>query len=265
MKRGFSLVELSIVLVILGLLTGGILAGQSLIRASELRSVSTELQKYQSAVLTFRDKYFALPGDMINAVQFWTAAAGNGTGNDNACKVVAKTGAPTCNGNGDGSIYYGGSLREAFLAWQHLANAGLIEGQYSSIAGPNDVNFEAVPGYNVPRSKAGSNVGWSFAHQCWVSGSCFNPTTLPIANNLFIGGYDIDGLGEAALTPEEAWNIDTKMDDGIPGGGNVIARRIRWCLTSNVQTDLTLPYDLRNIYDVVGNEGCSLVFRNLGF
>lgn len=46
MRHGFSLVELSIVLVILGLLVGGVLTGQSLIRAAELRSVSTEFQKY---------------------------------------------------------------------------------------------------------------------------------------------------------------------------------------------------------------------------
>ncbi|MGB1540395.1 MAG: prepilin-type N-terminal cleavage/methylation domain-containing protein, partial [Rickettsiales bacterium] len=66
-KAGFSLVELSIVLVILGLLTGGILGGQSLIRAAELRSVSKEYEKYQTAINIFKDKYFALPGDFNNA------------------------------------------------------------------------------------------------------------------------------------------------------------------------------------------------------
>ena len=71
MRAAFSLVELSIVLVILGLLTGGILTGQNLIRAAELRSVVTEFQTYQTAVMTFRDKYFALPGDMTNATDFW--------------------------------------------------------------------------------------------------------------------------------------------------------------------------------------------------
>ena len=64
-QPGFSLVELSIVLVILGLLTGGILAGQSLIRAAELRSISTDYSRYIAAVQAFRDKYFALPGDSL--------------------------------------------------------------------------------------------------------------------------------------------------------------------------------------------------------
>ena len=66
-KNAFSLVELSIVLAILGLLTGGILTGQTLIRAAELRAVSTEFQRYQSAVNTFRDKYFSLPCDIRNS------------------------------------------------------------------------------------------------------------------------------------------------------------------------------------------------------
>ena len=65
LKRAFSLVELSIVLVILGLLVGSVLAGQSLIRAAELRSVATEYNKYVTASRTFRDRYFGLPGVLI--------------------------------------------------------------------------------------------------------------------------------------------------------------------------------------------------------
>lgn len=101
MRHGFSLVELSIVLVILGLLVGGVLTGQSLIRAAELRSVSTEFAKYQAAVNTFRDKYFALPGDMNNATSFW--------GKDNvACAAHTGTAATpgTCNGDGNGLSEY---------------------------------------------------------------------------------------------------------------------------------------------------------------
>ena len=76
--QGFSLVELSIVLVILGLLTGGILAGQSLIRASELRAATAEYQRYATSIQSFRDKYMALPGDMTNATRFWGSVYASG-------------------------------------------------------------------------------------------------------------------------------------------------------------------------------------------
>ena len=66
-RAAFTLVELSIVIVIIGLLIGGILGGQSLIHASELKSVISDFQKYQSAITQFRTQYNAWPGDMPNA------------------------------------------------------------------------------------------------------------------------------------------------------------------------------------------------------
>lgn len=63
-NRAFSLVELSIVLVILGLLTGGILTGQSLIESATMRRQLADIATLQSATLSFRDKYMAIPGDM---------------------------------------------------------------------------------------------------------------------------------------------------------------------------------------------------------
>ena len=125
--RGFSLVELSIVLVILGLLTGGILAGQNMIRAAELRSVITEFQTYQTSQRTFQGKYLALPGDMTNATDFWGSAGGAGFIGD-GCEAASGTGTQTCNGNGNGAINTPASASEygeRFTYWQHLANAGL--------------------------------------------------------------------------------------------------------------------------------------------
>src|SRR5580658_7858400 len=61
---GFTLIELSIVLVIIGLIVGGVLAGQDLIRAAAARAQITQIEKYNTAVNTFRGKYNALPGDM---------------------------------------------------------------------------------------------------------------------------------------------------------------------------------------------------------
>lgn len=157
MVRGFSLVELSIVLVILGLLTGGILAGQSLIRAAELRAVSTEYNRYIAAVGTFRDKYFALPGDMSNATKFWTTA-GTCPGNN----ASPSTTQATCDGNADGHVLQNAATaNETFRFWQHLANGGLIEGSYSGVSNSaSATGVEALVGSNVPRSKI-SQVGWS--------------------------------------------------------------------------------------------------------
>jgi prepilin-type N-terminal cleavage/methylation domain-containing protein len=130
MRNAFSLVELSIVLVILGLLTGGVLAGQSLIRAAELRSVNNEATKYISAVHTFRDKYFALPGDMANATRFWGAAHATPA----TCRNTVSTSAATCDGNGDGRVLQTGTSMEQMRFWQHLANAGLLEGSYDGVS-----------------------------------------------------------------------------------------------------------------------------------
>ena len=63
-KRGFTLIEMSIVLVIIGLIVGGILVGQNLIRAAEVRATVSQVEKYQAAVATFREKFGALPGDI---------------------------------------------------------------------------------------------------------------------------------------------------------------------------------------------------------
>lgn len=237
-QHGFSLVELSIVLVILGLLTGGILAGQSLIRASELRSISSDLQRYTAAVYSFQSKYNAFPGDMPNAVRFWGAqAGGTADGLDAACTALTNvptpaTGSATCNGNGDGRI---NSHTEQLRAWQHLANAGLVEGKFSGVSYTAG-NNQSWPGENVPQMKI-ANVGISvMAHS--------NPTTdsgswfANSGSNLFSVGKPFTS-GETRigfLKPEEAWGIDLKMDDGRPAQGMVHNRRQDNCTTTLVST-----------------------------
>lgn len=237
-RNGFSLVELSIVLVILGLLTGGILAGQSLIRASELRSVSTEYQRYVSAAQTFRDKYFAIPGDMTNATKFW--------GDDNAvCPDAAVTnGTPgTCNGNGNGLVPLGSiEPYEQHRLWQHLALAGLIEGSYTGIAGAGGASH-CVIGTNCPRAKLGS-AGWgieAYANYPGDSGWYAHQ----YGNVLVFGAQNSsENPSVAVLKPEEAWNIDTKLDDGRPAYGKVLAIRYTTCTFSTTGTDKNKEYRL---------------------
>ena len=241
MKQGFSLVELSIVLVILGLLIGGVLTGQNLIKAAELRAISEEYKNYQTAVNIFKDKYFGLPGDITNATLFW--------GKDNA-NCAAHTGTAsvpgTCNGNADGL------LGEHFRFWQQLAMAGLIEGNYS---GTGNAGVDHVLGTNCPRSKM-SNAGWGAIHRTFSAGLF----TYPAVNTLQFGGQTVTGTNYGTvLRPEEAWNIDTKMDDGIAGSGKLISLYSSGtsCTTASGDTDYAAAYLL-----TTKTVTCALVFRS---
>lgn len=218
MKRGFSLVELSIVLVILGLLVGGVLSGKSLIHAAELRAVSNEFQKYLTATNTFRDKYFALPGDMTNATSFWGSAGGNGS--NAPCQAAAHTGTLTCNGNGNGIIAFDVSAQviEGSHYWKHLANAGLIEGTY-------DASGSLIIGQDVPASRLAPNYFYPMAGGGYYAGDVYSFGADYGKNLLYYSNYNTwSGTPDSApFTPEDAWNIDTKLDDGKPGTGKIIA------------------------------------------
>lgn len=241
MKNGFSLVELSIVLVILGLLVGGILAGQSLIRAAELRAVSTEYQRYVTAVHSFRDKYFQLPGDMNNATRVW------GDDNTNCPDAAITNGSPgTCNGDGNGTFWYGsaGGTSELFQFWKQLALAGLIEGTYSGLAASGGI-IDMVPGTNIPRSRL-NNGSWGVREYWGNFAGAANDVFAGQYGNLLQFGGSLTPNDNAAvvLKPEEAWNIDSKIDDGMPGKGKVIARGINNCTNATSELDTGTTYKL---------------------
>ncbi len=227
MNKGFSLVELSIVLVILGLLTGGILAGQSLIRAAELRAVSAEFSRYVTATQTFRDKYFAIPGDMQNATDFWEEFGNGGTG---SCPDTAGTGTETCDGDGDGILSQNNTATdsmERFQYWRQLANAGLIEGTYSGLGATISASIHGAcetDGTNCPRSKLG-DATWQAEYRAGSSTANFyesrSGNALTFGKRYINAGNSTNNRG-AVLSTEEAWNIDTKMDDGKPGMGSML-------------------------------------------
>ncbi|HEU5047570.1 MAG TPA: prepilin-type N-terminal cleavage/methylation domain-containing protein [Rickettsiales bacterium] len=232
---GFTLIELSIVLVIIGLVVGGILAGSDLIRTAELNTIITQKTKYSVAFNTFRTKYNALPGDMSNATQYWGAAAGSAADNYVAsCQGSGSASSPlTCNGDGNGYIcggadYWSFLCTEGVMAWQQLANAGLIEGTYTPITAPTGGSYEVV-GLNIPVSKVRANAGFSIFYHC-LTGSLGNEyfANGHCAHTFFYGAQDSgtnsNWMGLAfypALSALDAQRIDSKLDNGLPATGTV--------------------------------------------
>lgn len=224
--RGFTLVELSIVLVILGLLVGGVLAGQSLIHAAELRAVGTEYTNYRTALMAFRDKYFALPGDMTNATSFW----GDQAAGTNACPSAATPdGTPgTCNGDGDGFIGTGSTPGvEGVRAWQQLSFASMVEGNFLGYYDSGKLTI----GANVPRSKF-PTAGWALLYRK------VTPIWGISSNFLQLGAERMSQLWGPVFKPEDAWNIDQKFDDGAPDRGRIMLDGVsNTCVTPSAFAD----------------------------
>lgn len=186
-------------------------------------------------MFSFRDKYFGLPGDIANASKIWGAADGNdGDGSDCYNLTTPSTTSATCNGNGDGLIGYSSAgngcnvRQENFRLWQQLQYAGLVEGSFSgtldaAASGATLACRAYTPGLNVPRSRI-ANAGFAFSGAVAGRGSLWGA----VDNRLFFGTpsvYDASTTMElfnSAISPEEAWNIDTKMDDGLPFIGGVV-------------------------------------------
>lgn len=243
-EQGFTLIELSIVLVILGLLAGGILSGQSLIRAAELRATSQEVQQYMVAVNTFRDKYHGVPGDLNNATRFW----GEAHATPATCRDTASTGKETCDGNGDGYVARSDGSSEQFRFWQHLSNAGIISGSYTGVNGSTGQDHHDI-GVNVPQGKMGDS-GWSAYHFDSAYGS--TPITNDFGNILIFGSEGMNSSGVVGKTwdnvfiPAELWNIDRKFDDGRAATGQIRAYQLKDCTDTEDATNKGALYELED-------------------
>ena len=250
-RAGFSLIELSIVLVVIGLIIGSIVAGQSFIKAGELRSITRDLQRFQQVTNSFSGKYRSLPGDMNNAVSYWGEVDGDATDNFTiTCAGTGSTTATTCNGNGDNFIGAGAAYYyESFRFWQHLANAQFIEGLYSGVTGGGG-DPHCVIGTNCPKSrKAGG--GFSVIHYATPDASFLGDAQ---GNLMFYGTATADFLTTgASLLATDAWNLDTKMDDGLPGFGAL--QQFNDATLDNCVVDA-------NTYDLAATSpACAFIFK----
>lgn len=110
-ERGFTLIELSIVLVIIGLLVGGVIKGQELVKGARQNNLSNAVQGYIAAANNYMGTYRAIPGDDANAKERWTLT------NDT-----------TQDGDIDGAWNSTSDTDQSRLFWQHLRASGLIAG-----------------------------------------------------------------------------------------------------------------------------------------
>jgi prepilin-type N-terminal cleavage/methylation domain-containing protein len=227
-RDGFTLIELSIVLVIIGLIVGGILVGQSLIAAAGVRAQVTQIEKYNTAANTFREKYGYLPGDMPAgpAAQFGFNAARNscpGQGDGNGLVEGSSGSSGSCSAE-SGNEYEG----ETLMFWVDLSTARLIDGGFNT-ATPNQQyisTLTSTPSLSAyfPAAKNGRG-NYIYVYS---GGNLSGPNGFNYFGLSAITASGPNFLSTPALSVQEAYSIDTKVDDGLPQTGRVTAQYLGW-------------------------------------
>jgi prepilin-type N-terminal cleavage/methylation domain-containing protein len=294
-QDGFTLIELSIVLVIIGLIVGGVLVGQDLIRAAEVRATIAQIEKYNTAVNTFHEKYGYLPGDIKDpdASSFGFKPRGPYAGSGNGDGILtgingsgdAECASPPAAGCGNRQ-----AAGEAVMFWVDLSTAGLIEGGFSTadpvIPPGSDISGTSLGLYLPPAKLGRGNYFYVY------DGMLFNGGWNNSGTNYFgLSGVTTiaasSGLGRISSNPAlsvvESYNIDQKIDDGLPQSGNVLAQYMNlntywidgagsWAPPTTTATEgsSTTCYDNGNVagpqkYSVEINNGagvnCALSFQ----
>ncbi|MBI4807725.1 MAG: prepilin-type N-terminal cleavage/methylation domain-containing protein [Nitrosomonadales bacterium] len=198
MKRnqsGFTLIEIAIVLVIIGLLLGGVLKGQELINSAKVKSLATDFRNIPVYIYGYQDKYRAIPGD-----------------DKMAASHVAAAGVTVTNGDGNGLIddNWNGGANESHTFWQHVRLAGLAPGPTSTIAD------DYVP-INSVAGEIGIQSGTTVLDNA-TFGAPIKDTAGP--NTPIRGTYIICSKN---ILGKFAKQLDIQLDDGNTGTGAMMA------------------------------------------
>lgn len=198
-QTGFTLVELSIVLVIIGLMVGGVLVGKELIRSAELRAFAKDIEDVKMAAITYKAKFNYYPGDNPKASTYWPSC---------------DTPATNCDGDGNGRIEWNLGKEEDLRFWQQLGDTGMYRGSYSGQANGSN---ERVPGDSTPINPINGSyqVNYSVPSDPILgkTGNFFG------TSNLVPATYLVGNM----FTVREAESIEIKLDDGNPGTGKMFA------------------------------------------
>lgn len=194
MKRnqsGFTLIEIAIVLVIIGLLLGGVLKGQELINSARVKNLANDFKNIPVFIYGYQDKFKALPGDDTGAVA-------------HVVGTLATTPATT-QGNGviNGNWNSATATDESVLFWQHVRLAGLAPGE-------SVVNVAAGNTY-LPTNAVGGRIGITNAS------ATENPITSPVATALK-GSYIVCS---DSIAGKFAKQLDITLDDGNTATGSL--------------------------------------------
>jgi prepilin-type N-terminal cleavage/methylation domain-containing protein len=194
-QKGFTLIEIAIVLVIIGLLLGGVLKGQELINAARVRNVAAQLDGVKIAYLGFQDRYRAYPGDIPGDVAIKVLP---GAVAADAC------GATTASFCGNGKI----DPAENQIVWNQLAKSGFITGSYTGTTlGTGQTTFAAA---NTTNSPANPFNGYLVL----VHDADYGDNT--VAAPAAVLNVKTGGSMPVATVAE----LDRKVDDGAAGTGS---------------------------------------------
>lgn len=184
-QSGFTLIELAIVLVIIGLLLGGVLKGQELIVQARIKNVISDMNSVTVAFQGYRDRYRATPGDDPGAARWTGAVAGDG---DNAIAGLynAQVAAPAT------------VAQESSLFWDHLRRAGFINGT----------------GGLAPTNAVGGLVGVQ-------TGDGAGSTVLASVTGNAATGFGTPIVCVSNVPDKIAIAIDNSLDDGNITTGNI--------------------------------------------
>lgn len=224
-RRGFTLVEMSLVLAIIALIAGGILVGQMLVRAADIRATIADLNDFTSRMHLFKQQYGYFPGDYPEA--------------------SANLQAGMFDGDGNAFVLWD---HEVLCAWMHLYYAHLSP--FGTLiwngAGSPPTTEQVIPPARFPRGYY-----WFIA----IPSSAYGDA--PVLSNYFMIATEHVGVAsdwDGPVPPKDAFSLDTKLDDAVPNkgrlraaGGYLTGLSGRPCLVSGhdrVFADQSEEYDL---------------------